>query len=60
MSAKGKTPWMTYNGEDVADSQFCIEYLKDKLGISLDKHLSAEERAIARAFQKMVEENLYW
>lgn len=24
---KGKTPWITFNGENVADSQFCIEFL---------------------------------
>ena len=30
-SKKGKTPWMTYNNEEVADSQFCIEYLNKKL-----------------------------
>ncbi|KAI0233132.1 hypothetical protein LSAT2_016608 [Lamellibrachia satsuma] len=30
MSSKGKTPWITYN-VDVADSQFCIEYLNNNL-----------------------------
>ena len=27
MSKKQKTPWITYNDDDVADSHFCIEYL---------------------------------
>ena len=60
MSAKQKIPWITYNGEDVADSQFCIEYLNEKFGVDLNAHLTEEEKAIARAFQKMTEENLYW
>ena len=59
-SSKGKTPFITYNGEDVADSQFCIEYLNKKLGHDFNSHLSKKEKAIARAFLKMTEENLYW
>ncbi len=60
MSSKGKTPFITYNGIDVADSQFCIDFLNDKRGIDLNKHLTIEQKSIARAFQKMTEENLYW
>ncbi len=30
MSAKGKTPWITYQDEDVADSSFCVKYLNKK------------------------------
>ena len=60
MSSKKKTPFITFNGMEIADSQFCIEYLNDKFNMDLNKHLSDEERSIARAFQKMAEENLYW
>ncbi|CAH1784744.1 unnamed protein product [Owenia fusiformis] len=60
MSKKGKTPWIMYNGESVADSQFCIDYLNKKLDIDLNSHLTESEKGIARAFQKMTEENLYW
>ncbi|XP_014676712.1 PREDICTED: failed axon connections homolog [Priapulus caudatus] len=60
MSSKGKTPWMTYNGLDIADSEFCIGYLTEKLGTDMSKNLTPEEKAIAHAFQKMTEENLYW
>ena len=59
-SSKGKTPWMEYNGVAVADSQLCIEYLKEIRGIDLDSKLTAEQRAIARGFLKLTEENLYW
>ncbi|KAI8789724.1 failed axon connections homolog isoform X2 [Biomphalaria glabrata] len=60
MSKKGKTPWITYNGKDIADSQMCIEYLKDKRNLRVDDHLSREEKAVARAIRCLTEENLYW
>ena len=51
---------MEYNGEAVADSQLCIEYLKKKRNLDMDSHLTDEQRGIARAFLKLAEENLYW
>ena len=30
MSKKSKTPWISYNDDEVADSHFCIEYLNEK------------------------------
>ncbi|ESO85993.1 hypothetical protein LOTGIDRAFT_129996, partial [Lottia gigantea] len=60
MSSKGKIPWIEYNGEIINDSSFIIQYFNKKLGIDLDRSLSPRERAIARAFQKMSEENLLW
>nr|KAG5708360.1 hypothetical protein BaRGS_034391 [Batillaria attramentaria] len=60
MSSKGKTPWMEYNGQAVADSQFCIEHLKSERGLDLSADLSPLELAQARAFREMTEENLYW
>jgi hypothetical protein len=41
-SAKGKTPWMTVNGEHVADSQFAIEHLR-KIK-NLNEILTAQEQ----------------
>ncbi|XP_041361706.1 failed axon connections homolog [Gigantopelta aegis] len=61
MSSKGKTPWIQYNDDDVADSAFCVDYLNDKFGVDLNSNLSRQQRAVARAFEKMVEEGtLYW
>ncbi len=61
MSSKGKSPWITFNGEDIADSQFSIErILKDLPEANLDAHLSAEEKAVARAFRSLCEDNLYF
>ena len=59
-SSKGKMPWIELNGEQVADSQFCIEYLSKKFNINLNAKLSATDLAISRAVLKMTEESLYW
>lgn len=64
MSPKGKCPWMTVNGEDVYDSQFCIEYLvrngfgnfKDN---QLDSHLTIEQKAQDRAYRALIEGKIY-
>lgn len=60
MSEKQKTPWITINGKDVADSQLAVEFLMDKLGKDMDSHLNEEEAANARAIRVMIEEHLYW
>ncbi|KAL5017183.1 hypothetical protein ScPMuIL_006772 [Solemya velum] len=59
-STKGKTPWMEYNGVAVADTHFCIQHLKKERDIDNNSSLSLEQKAVARAMQKMTEENLYW
>ncbi|XP_067686054.1 failed axon connections homolog [Haliotis asinina] len=59
-SSKGKIPWIKYNGEPVADSQFCVEYLNRKLNIDLSSHLTKEQRAVAHSFRKTAEESLHW
>ncbi len=38
-SPKGKIPWITYNGEHISDSHFCINYLIEKFGKDLSNHL---------------------
>ena len=60
MGPKGKTPWMTYNGKHYADSQLCLEFLASEFRKDFSCHLTAEERAVARSFQIMAEEHLYW
>ncbi|KAL5013138.1 hypothetical protein ScPMuIL_007408 [Solemya velum] len=57
---KGKFPWMEYNGEVVADSEFCIRFLNDKLGVDLNKHLTSEQKATTRILQRMIDEHFYW
>jgi glutathione S-transferase len=57
---KGKLPYITDNGQTIADSNLIIAYLKATYGDPLDGGLSASERAIALAMQRLMEENLYW
>ena len=57
---KGKTPWVTLNGVDTADSQLCLELLGRHFNKDLGSHLSEEDRAVARALHIMIEEHLYW
>ncbi|XP_055350617.1 failed axon connections homolog [Paramacrobiotus metropolitanus] len=59
-SKTGKAPWLTYAGQDVSDSSMCIDFLKLKTGLDLNSTLTPSEKGINRAFQKLVEEELYW
>ncbi len=57
----GKLPYITdSDGTKVGDSQACIDYLKDKYGDPLDGSMSAEEKAQALAWNRLLEEHLYW
>ncbi len=57
---KGKLPFIEDDGDRIADSRFIIEYLKDKYGDPLDTDLSAKQRSIMTAMQRLLEEHLYW
>lgn len=53
-------PWVEYNKEQVFGTEFIIEFLEERLGVSLNKGLTPQERAVSRAITKMVEEHFYW
>jgi len=57
---KGKLPYIEDGGERIADSTFIRWHLEQKHKIDFDRGLDAEQRAIAWAFEKMAEDNLYW
>ena len=57
---KGKLPYIDDDGERVADSTFIRWHIEKKYGFDFDRGLSAEARAVAWAFEKMAEDNLYW
>ena len=46
MGPKGKTPWITLNGEEIADSQLCLELLARKFHKDCTTHLSSEDQTI--------------
>ncbi|KAI8478989.1 hypothetical protein Bbelb_414630 [Branchiostoma belcheri] len=60
LGPKGKIPWIEYNGRAMADSGLIIQFFKEELEIDLNRPLSTTDRAISRAFVKMLEENTYW
>jgi glutathione S-transferase len=57
---KGKMPYIRDGDQLLADTSFIIAYLKTRHGDPLDAWLSAEQRAVALAFQRLMEESLYW
>ena len=59
-SKKGKIPWIEFNGQEIADSNFCIWFLEKEFQVDVDSHLSATERAIGHCIRTMLEENTYW
>lgn len=59
-SPKGKLPYINDDGTIVADSTFIRWHIEKKYKIDFDGQLSATERSIAWAFEKLAEDNLYW
>jgi glutathione S-transferase len=57
---KGKMPYIEDEGRALADTSFIIDYLKQRYGDPLDGWMNAAQRAVALAFQRLLEENLYW
>jgi glutathione S-transferase len=57
---KGKLPYIDDDGERIADSTFIRWHLENKYHIDFEKGLSAEQRAVGWAFEKMAEDHLYW
>lgn len=60
VSPTGKFPVITDSGLTIADSTLIIHHLKKAYGDTLDQHLSEKEHAVALAFQRLIEEHLYW
>jgi len=57
---KGKLPFIEDEGEVIADSVFIRWHLEKKYRIDFDRGLDAEQRAVAWAFEKMLEDHVYW
>lgn len=56
---KGKSPWIEMGSLRMGDSTLIIEHLGAKFGIDLDAHLDAQQRAVATAVQRMIEEHYH-
>lgn len=59
-SPKGQIPFMDDDGTVVADSTFIRLHLERTRGIDFDEGLSARERGLAWAFERMVENQFGW
>jgi len=57
---KGKLPYIEDDGVMVSDSTFIRWHIEQKYRIDFDKGLDASQKAIAWAFEKTVEDQLYW
>jgi hypothetical protein len=53
-------PWISYNDVNVADSDFCIDYLMKEFDVNLSSWLSPLEQSMARAYSKLNEESYRW
>lgn len=60
MSKKGQSPFIIFNEQEYPDSNFIIEYLSSYFSTSMENHLSDTDKAISRAFLKMIEEDMTW
>jgi glutathione S-transferase len=56
----GKLPKIDDDGKTVADSTAIISYLKEKYGDKLDSGLPADKRAQMLAWNRLIDEHLYW
>jgi glutathione S-transferase len=57
---KGKLPYIDDDGERIADSTFIRWHLEKKYKTDFDRGLEPAQRATAWAFERALEEQLYW
>ena len=57
---KRKLPILVDGDETIPDTTFIRWHLEEKHGVSFDDHLTDEQKAVAWAFEKLCEDNLYW
>lgn len=57
---KGKLPYINDNGKIIADSGLIVDYLKQAYGNTLDGKLNELQKAQLLAWQRLIEEHLYW
>ena len=57
---KGKLPFIEDDGVAIADSTFIRLHIEKKYGFDYDLGLNAEQKAVAWALEKLIEDHLYW
>ncbi|MDX2224470.1 MAG: glutathione S-transferase family protein, partial [Rhodospirillaceae bacterium] len=59
-SSTGKAPYVEIDGQPLADSGLIVDHLEKLTGHAVDGRLTLAERAQSLAFQRLMEEHLYW
>jgi len=57
---KEKSPWISLNGQHVADSEFVIEHLTKKFDVNLNKAYSEKQLAVASSMRIVLDEHWFW
>jgi glutathione S-transferase len=57
---RGKLPYIEDQGRIISDSRVIVDYLKNTYGDNDKTLLSSEQQGISVAFQRLLEEHLYW
>ena len=57
---RGKLPYLEDQGRKLSDSRLIVNYLKATYGDNDKALLSSEQIGIAKAYQRLLEEHLYW
>ena len=57
---RGKLPYLEDDGRKLSDSRLIVNYLKEKYGDPDKALLTPEQQGIATAYQRLLEEHLYW
>ncbi|RFP26135.1 glutathione S-transferase family protein [Duganella sp. BJB488] len=60
LAPKGKLPYIEDQGVILSDSTFIRWHLEKTYRIDLDAGLSSQQRGVAWALEKLVEDHLYW
>jgi glutathione S-transferase len=56
---KGKNPWIELDGKRIGDTELIIETLAQRSGFDIDAGFSSEQKALAHAARRMVEEHFH-
>nr|XP_045603775.1 failed axon connections homolog [Procambarus clarkii]XP_045603776.1 failed axon connections homolog [Procambarus clarkii]XP_045603777.1 failed axon connections homolog [Procambarus clarkii] len=57
---KGKSPWITLNGEEIGDSQLIMEKLGPLYNKDFSSTLTQEQKAVAHFMRLMIEDHFLW
>lgn len=57
---KQKLPVIKDSSHTIPDSSLILDYLSKKYELSIDDHLTEEQKSIGTAYQSLLEEHLYW